>query len=41
MVKGVLGGVREEGDLEDLLALLRECFDDLNDMTITLPGHQG
>ena len=41
MVKVVLSGVSEEGDLEDLLALLGESFDDLNDMTITLPGHQG
>jgi len=39
--KGVLGGVSKEGYLEDLLALLRDSFDDLNDMTITLPGHQG
>ena len=41
MLKGLLGGICEEGDFKDLLALLGDDFDDLNEMDITLPGHQG
>ena len=37
----VLGGVCEESDFIDSLPLLDEGFNDLNDMSITLPGHQG
>ena len=39
--KELLGGVCEEGDLVDLLPLLVDRFNDLNEMGITLPGHQG
>ena len=37
----LLGGVCEEGDFVDLLPLLTDGFNDLNEMSITLPGHQG
>ena len=41
MYKDVLGRVCEESNFIDSLSLLNESFNDLNDMSITLPGHQG
>ena len=41
MIKDVLGRICEEGNFIDSLPLLNESFNDLNDMSITLPGHQG
>ena len=37
----ILGGICEEGDLIDFLSLLVDGFNNLNEMSITLPGHQG
>ena len=41
MNRELLGGIGEESDFVDGLTLLSDGFDDLNVMSITLPGHQG
>ena len=37
----VLGGISKKGDLIDSLLVLLHDFKNLNDESITLPGHQG
>ena len=41
MIKEVLGGISKESNFIDSLPVLYDGFDDLNVMSITLPGHQG
>ena len=41
MKREVLGRISKEGDFIDFLSLLDECFNDLNAMRFTLPGHHG